>query len=181
MNKVVKLLAAMALSTFPASVFAVPIATVGSYDTQIASATLDNSGEGTEEIWIESVLGTDITYTQLSDIVSEGVNWEAVDGGVLGDYAFDFGSGIESAYFLVKVGGGSGTGTDDTHFLYENISIMQWGYISLADFGDVSLTDIAVISHAGITGGTSVPEPGMVGLLVIGILGMVITRRKLTI
>ena len=36
------------------------------------------------------------------------------------------------------------------------------------------------ISHVAIYGGSStVPEPGMVGLLAIGLLGMVVTRRRM--
>ena len=184
MNKIIKLMMTMILAAFSASASSVPITDVGTIDEVIGQTTLTNSGELNEETWIESVLTAlngdvlvDIAYTQLSETISSGEilgNWETVDGGAPGDYALDFGLGIEPAYFLIKVGGGNGTLVADTHFLYENNASMQWAFLNLSDFGpDVTLTNIGVISHVG-----SVPEPGMVGLLAIGLIGMVAAARR---
>ena len=182
---------------FSTSAAAVTTAVAGSPDTKIAQATqgveplLPNSGAGNEEAWIESILGP-IDYTQLSELVSDSSNWAPVTDGAAGDYAFDFGAGVEPTHFLVKTGGGGGTGTDDTHYLYDNqlaIPSLQWAYLNLSDFGaGVSLTNIGVISHVGRTGGGDppggqppfdVPEPltATLGLMGLGVLGMVTRRR----
>ena len=181
MLNLIKLMVVVALSTFSVNALAIPLATVGTQDTLLASDTLKNSGFKTERDWIQDVLGVSIDYTQLSGSVSDGSNWEAVDSGVAGDYAFKFDIGFNTAYYLLKVGGGNGTGTEETHYLYNNLDSLQYAFINLSDFGaNVKLDNIGVISHGGHTGGggTNVPEPGIVGLLAIGLLGMV-ARRKL--
>jgi len=184
MKNIMNLVITMALAIFSMNASAVLIADAGpNYDTLRGAYTLDNSGSLTEEYWIESILGEDIAYNQLDELISEGSNWEAVTDGVAGDYALDFsGIVVDPAYFLVKVGGGDGTGTDETHFLFENLESLQWGFINLGWFGDaVQLDNIGIISHVGVTGGTSVPEPGIVGLLAIGLLGMVAVRRRMKV
>ncbi len=119
MKKIIKLLIAMVLLALSINVSAIPIATVGMKDTKIAQTSLANSGAGTEETWVESILGVPVTYTQLSGSVSDDSNWEAVTGGAAGDFAFNLGAA--PTHFLVKVGGGGGTGTSNTHFLYNNL------------------------------------------------------------
>lgn len=178
MKKTMKLFMAAGLVVFSANSLAVSLFSVGGYDTLLGSGTLTKSGSATEEAWIESVLGFDIVYTQLPS--SGASELESVTGGVAGDFAFDFDAGIDPAYFLVKVGNGGGTGTVDSHFLFDNEASLLWVFINIVDFGsNVKLTNFGVISHVGITGSdTTVPEPGVVGLLAIGLLGMVAARRR---
>lgn len=182
------LIVAIALAVFSMNASAVLVADAGPVYDQIRGAyTLDNSGSLTEELSIEAILGIDIVYNQLDELDSAGSSWEAVTDGVAGDYALDFSSIltiIDPVYFLVKVGGGDGTETDETHYLFENLESLEWGFINLSWFGsEVQLMNIGVISHVGVVddGSTSVPEPGVVGLLAIGLLGMVATRRKMKV
>lgn len=158
---------------------AVLMSEVGSYDVKIAEDTLASSGSAIEEAWIEGILGFDIDYTQWSDASSEGDtpgNWESVTDGAEGDYAFDFGLD-EPIYYLIKTGGGSGAGADETHYLFENSVEMNWAYLNLSDFGSgVSLTNIGIISHVGTSGGT-VPEPSVIALFAIGLVGLGLVRR----
>ena len=187
MLNLIKLMVAMALTSFSVNVSAYALADVGTKDALLAADTLKNSGSATEEAWIESVLGFDINYTQMSGGISEGSNWESVIGGSAGDYAFEFDIGFNPEYYLLKIGGGKGAGADETHYLYDNLESLQYAYVNLSDFGDdVKLENIGIISHIGSTGGGgggggNAPEPSMVGLLAIGLLGMAISRRKIRV
>jgi hypothetical protein len=176
--KLISFITTVVLAAFSVNASAVLMSTAGSLDTLLAQTTLSNSGSSNEEAWIESVLGIDITYSQLSG--SGASAWEAVTDGSSGDYAYDFGTGVEPEYFLVKVGGGGGTGTSDTHFLFDNNNFKQWAYVNLVQFGSgVSLTNIGIISHVGATGGGGeVPEPGPLALLAIGMLGIGMRQFK---
>lgn len=170
MKHTIKLLLAIALATLSLYASAIPIGDVGSRDSIKAQTSLSNSGFGTEKTWVESILG-DVTYNKLSG--SGGGAWQAVTGvgAKAGDYAMNFGS--SPVYFLVKTGGGGGTGVANTHFLYKNNANVQWGFINLANFGaGVSLTNIGVISHVGTTGSGSVPAPGPLIVMAIGLTGI---------
>jgi hypothetical protein len=189
-----KLILATALTLFSVNASAYLLSEVGGLDTLIGYTTGVNGAEA-EELWIEEVLTNiagstvDVDYTQLDSVAtgySDGSLWEFVtDDGEDGTVAFDF-SPYNPEYYLVKVGykdpangNGDGPGTDYETFLYDNLASLQFAYISLSDFGDdVSLTNISVISHAGHTGDTSIPEPGVIGLLAIGLIGVGVARRR---
>jgi len=163
-------LAGIILFLTTSGAYAVPIDVVGTIDTLISSTKLENSSEATEENWIESVLGFDILYTQLDDDTSGGEsgNWESVTGGSDGDFAFDFGVGVEPDYFLVKTG--KNFTTDHTHFLFDNFDSLQWAYINLGFSDDITIKNIEKISHAGTASAAEVPEPTPHVLLGIGLL-----------
>ena len=136
-----------------------------------------NSGSGSEEAWIEDILGFDIDYTQL-DIGTGGEsgNWEAVTDGAAGQWAFDLSTNVgvsDSSWFLVKVGGGQ---ADFSHYLFDNNTSTDWANILLSTFGSgVTLTNIGVISHIGVV---PVPEPATLALFGLGLLGLALTRRR---
>ncbi|MCK4704280.1 MAG: hypothetical protein KAT90_02265, partial [Gammaproteobacteria bacterium] len=149
MKNIMKLVVAIAFTALSTSASAVSIGTVGSYDILLGSTTLDNSGAAYEEAWVESILLFDIDYDQLSDVDSGAevwgqTNWLAVEGGVVGDWAFDL-SDLNPDYFLVKVGDGEGTGVEQSHYLFSNSESMQWAFLNLDVFGpDVSLYNIGI-------------------------------------
>ena len=178
-----KLLITASILCWSFGVNAVPIADTGAIDGLVGqvtqgSAALPNSGAGSEESWIESVLGYDVDYTQLAG--SGSSSWESVIGGNACDYAFQFGTGLGPVHYLIKVGNGNGSGTDDSHYLFENLGNLNWAYVNLSFFGQgVTLSNVGVISHVGHTGGTvSVPEPGSLILLSFGLIGLGMARKK---
>jgi len=177
MKNIRQLSLALALVCMSSNSWAVLITDAGTKDFLLISTTLTNSSDADEEDWIEGFLGFDITYTKLD--AASGSSWEEVIGGDEGDFAFDFGSGLDIDYFLVKTG--TPSGIDNTHFLFENLSSFQWAYVNLADFGDISLDNIGVISHAGTAAGSSVPEPSTLVLLSLSLLGLWFNRRKILI
>jgi hypothetical protein len=195
MAKMIKNLLILVALMYASGASAVLMSEAGSYDNLIAQTTLADSSAAGEEAWIEQALSdylgyaVNVDYTQLGS-VSAGdttdTNWEAVTGtgSSAGDYAFDFGSGEEPPYYLVKLGGGAGAGADDTHYLFENFGDLQWAYVNLSWFGDnVSSANIGIVSHVGIVGQndccgvTQVPEPSLLALLSIGLLGFAGARR----
>ena len=183
--KLIKYITALGLAVFSANAVAISLADVGAYDNLVGQATLSKSGDGFEEAWIESVLGDDIDFTKIPLSAGDDGSWMSVSDGVAGDYALNL-APYNPEYYLVKIGGGSGAGADDTHYLFDNTSNLGWGFINLSLFGeDVKITNFSIISHVGATGSGAcegdcgeVPEPAMVGLLAIGLLGFAVARRR---
>ncbi len=87
-------------------------------------------------------------------------------------YIFAFELAAQTDYFLVK--------NATRMALFENLADINWGVFDTASLsGAMNLpTEDFTISHVSQFNSTSVPEPGMVGLLAIGLLGVVVARRK---
>jgi len=140
---------------------------VGSIDTFIQEG--DKTGNPqSEEDWVNSILGSgSVTYT----VKSEPVSYYSTDSN--GVFAFALVSSPE--YFLIK---------NSTRIaLFQNLADLDWGVF---DSGLLSSTmnipgDNYTISHVTEFNGdsTKVPEPGVLGLLGIGLIGIVLGRRRM--
>lgn len=158
--------------------WAIPVSTVGTQDLLRGSAALGNSSETQEAGWASSVLGFAVTF---DGKVEGSSSWQAVDG-VLGGYALDFGAGVDPAYYLVKTGKGSTIGPGHTHFLFENLNALRFAFITLTQIGfDPARIDVTKISHTTrLDGPTQVAEPASLALFGLGLLALVLARRRVT-
>ena len=142
---------------------------VGSIDTFIAEG--EKQGNPTnEETWVNNVLsvynGDSTTFT----VKTEPVDYFSTDTN--GVYAF----GLVSApdYFLMK---------NATRIaLFENLADIDWGVFDSSKLspGMNLPSDGFTISHVSEFGGSQdVPEPGVLGLLSMGLIGIVVGRRRM--
>jgi hypothetical protein len=139
---------------------------VGSIDTFIQEGAKVGSPQS-EEDWVNSILGAGtVTYTVKSDPVS----YFSTDSS--GVFAFELVSSPE--YFLIK---------NATRIaLFQNLADFDWGVFdsSLLSSTMNLPSDGYTISHVTeFNGQTQVPEPGVLGLLGIGLIGIVLGRRRM--
>jgi hypothetical protein len=165
----------VAFTAIASPAWSIPLADVGGIDLLLASTKLADSGEATEENWVKSVLGLD-------DLVFETKNdgafsWQAVDG-MLGVWAQ--GLVTDPAYYLVKTGKKSAVGPGHTHFLFDNLTDLSWAVVDLQVLGfDPSKVNFTKISHISeFSGAVEIPEPAVLALLAIGLLGLSVSRRR---
>lgn len=127
--------------------------------------SLSNSNPTTETNWVNSILNPDTTFT----VKTETVAYIEVDGGE----AWAFVLQSDPGYYIIK----------NAHFwaLFENKASLGWAVFNLTGLPeDMNLggSGELTISHASEFGGTTrVPEPGSVGLIAAGILGLAAARR----
>ena len=121
-----------------------------------------------ETAWVNTILsGMGITVEY--EVKAETVTYFSTDA--TGVFAFDL-TPASADYFIVK---------NSTRIaLFENLADIDWGVFDTALLSsDMNLPDDPYfISHVTQF---SVPEPGMVGLLAIGLIGMVVTRRRIKV
>ena len=193
MNKIMNLMISTIFVTYTASVSAIPIATVGGVDTMVNYTLLGNSGDAAELQFFADYLQVDASTLTLDKVVlSDGNNWLEVNGDAANQdlWAFDF-AGLDPDLYVIKTGENTALAADPTitlydTFLYTNEISLDYAVIDLNDFvkvtangTKVSTIDIYRVSHVSVT--NAVPEPGLMGLLAIGLIGMVVTRRRVKV
>ena len=140
---------------------------VGNVDSIIASTNLGNSGDATQIAWVESILGFNVNFDYKND---GAFSWTQVD-----DNSNLFAQSLltDPDYYLIKLGNGNFTG--DTHVLYENFDDLSYAVIDLDLLGQGATIDITRISHISEF---SIPEPGTLALLGMGLLGLSLVGRR---
>lgn len=142
---------------------------VGIVDAFIAEA--DKAGNPVAETaWVNTILsGMGITVEY--EVKTEDVAYFSTD--TTDVFAFDL-RPASADYFIVK---------NSTRIaLFKNLMDIDWGVF---DTGDLSSTmnlpsDQFIISHV-TQFNSAVPEPDMVALLAIGLLGMIVARRRMKV
>jgi len=165
--------------TLGAPAWAIPIATVGSADTQVFSAAVQPPSDANEiSLLFCAYLGCNPAETTL--FKNDAVAFEAViDGGVTVGYAAQFGPGVAPSLFSIKLGGTS------TQYLFENNDSKLWAFIETSWFIDNGIVSPGSgnanpgrISHVSwIDSATTVSEPATLALLGLALLGMAGSRR----
>ncbi|MEN8205322.1 MAG: PEP-CTERM sorting domain-containing protein [Pseudomonadota bacterium] len=140
---------------------------VGSLDTFIEEGDTQGNPEA-EEDWVNAVLaGDNTTFT----VKNTDINYFST---LASDTVFAFELASSPDYFLIK---------NATRIaLFENLMDFDWGVFdsSLLSDGINLPSDGFMISHVSeFGGGHDVPEPGVLGLLGIGLIGIVLGRRRM--
>ena len=144
---------------------------VGVIDTYLAETGV-LSGEAEETKWVNdtlTLLGINVTTEYV--VKAETVTYFSTD--ITDVFAFDL-APESSDYFILKNSQGTA--------LFKNLMDIDWGVFDVTDLSSaMKLPDFTEYTISHVTQFNSVPEPGITGLLAIGLLGMVVARRRMKI
>lgn len=174
---------------------------VGGVDTLLFSNFLANSGDQTEVDWVNGLLNTTFTTSDLTKYTQQ--NWLEVDSSSGDTWAIDLQT--NGGYFFIKTGNFALDGLSPgqqppadlpEHFLYQNLPSSDWGVVSfslittelnayLTDNGYQGVTiksfDVTKFSHLGELDGSTneVPEPATMLIFGTGLAALAGVRRKM--
>ena len=145
---------------------------VGSVDTLLTVDTLANSGDTTETTFVNDYLAS-IDLDPVDFITKVEENLPVLVTDMTDVYAVDISTDPTSVadYFLVK---------NSTYAaLYENLADLDWAVFDVSELPDgMNLPDLTV-SHITLFDSTaSVPEPGILAVFGVGLIGLGFARRR---
>lgn len=141
---------------------------VGDVDVIVARTILPNSGTA-ENDWL---LANNFTVVNEYDTIAS--NWYLTNSS--GIYALKL---IDAPdFYFIKIGIGALTISSD-HFIYKNSSDLEWAVIDLTGWQGTPTQKVNIgrVSHLGEGTTTQVPEPSMMFLLGVGLVGLVGGRK----
>ena len=148
---------------------------VGILDTLLNVDTLANAGQNTETTWVSNILGTTATFS----IKTQNVPVYGTDVSNL--FAVDLVN--NPGYYILK---------NSTYWaLYRNVNSLSWAVFDASALpsgmnvgaGHLTISHVTEYNANGGSGGPTggqVPEPGVISLLGLGLLGIGASRVRKT-